>query len=248
LLFTLTGSGVSNLVMARSAIGFTVVVAVCELFAALGSLVVAETVAVLLMDAAAAAVGVTTRVNTPDAPLATLGLVQETVPFAPTAGVVHVQPATGDSETKLTPVGSTSPSETLAAAKGPLLVTVIVYVKLAPTLTDPAEASFVTIKSAAELTVVVVVAELLADVGSVSVAVTLAVLVRVPVAVGVTTMVIVALPPFTIPPRLHVTMPPDSVHTGPVGVTETKVTPVGSVSVSTTLVASAGPPLLTTNV
>ena len=118
----LTTSGV----MARSATGFTVVVAVCELLAALESLVVAETVAVLLMEAAAAAEGVTTSVNTADAPLAKLGFVHVTVPFAPTAGVEHVQPAGAASETKFTLAGSTSLSDTLAANAGPLLVTVIV--------------------------------------------------------------------------------------------------------------------------
>lgn len=126
LLLTAAGSGVSVLVMARSAIGFTVVVAVCELLAALGSLVVELTVAVLLMEAAAPADGVTTSVNVADAPLARLGFVQVTVPFAPTAGVVHVQPAGGASETKFTPAGSASLSEALAAADGPLFVTVIV--------------------------------------------------------------------------------------------------------------------------
>jgi hypothetical protein len=114
------------LVTERSATAFTVVVAVCELLAALESLVVAETVAVLLIDAAAAAVGVTTSVNTADAPLATLGFVQFTVPFAPTAGVVQVHPAGAASETKFTPAGSASLSDALAATAGPLLVTVMV--------------------------------------------------------------------------------------------------------------------------
>jgi hypothetical protein len=230
----------------KSAEELTVVDAVAELLPGVGSGAVEVTLAVF--EIIAAAVGVTTSVNTADAPLARLGFVHVTVPFAPTAGVVHVQPTGDASETKFTPAGSASVSDTLAAGAGPLLVTVIVYVKLAPKVMVPAEASFVTIKSAAELTVVVAVAELLAGVGSGSVAVTVAVFDSIAAAVGVTTMVMVALPLFTIPPRLQVTVPAPCVQTGPVGVTETKVTPAGRVSVSTTFVASRGPALLTTSV
>ena len=56
----------------------------------------------------------------------TIGFVQVTVPLAPTAGVVHDQPATAGSETKVVPAGSVSLHDALAAASGPLFVTVIV--------------------------------------------------------------------------------------------------------------------------
>ena len=49
--------------------------------------------------------GTTTRVNTA-LPTGTDGFVQETVPCAPTAGVVQDQPGALESETKVVPAGS----------------------------------------------------------------------------------------------------------------------------------------------
>ena len=54
-----------------------------------------------------------------------LGFVQETVPVAPTAGVVHDQPPVVDSDTKVVPAGSVSVKLALAALLGPLFVSVI---------------------------------------------------------------------------------------------------------------------------
>jgi hypothetical protein len=51
---------------------------------------------------------------------------QDTVPTAPTAGVMHDQPAGDDNDTKVVPAGSVSDNETEAALLGPALVTVIV--------------------------------------------------------------------------------------------------------------------------
>jgi hypothetical protein len=66
----------------------------------------------------------------------------------------------------------------------------------------------VTERSAEAVTVVVAVVVLFAVLGSASVAVTLALLVIVPPALGaVTVMVTVADPPLAIDPRLHVTVP-----------------------------------------
>jgi len=59
-------------------------------------------------------------------------------------------------------------------------------------------------------------------------AVTEAVLVIIPGTVGSTRMSTVAVAPFPIPPRLHVTVPPDSPHDPWLGVAETKVTVDGS--------------------
>ena len=58
--------------------------------------------------------------------------------------------------------------------------------------------------------------------------VTEAVLVMVPATVGRTTISTVAVTPFPIVPRLHVTIPPDSPHDPWLGVAETKVTLGGS--------------------
>ena len=49
-----------------------------------------------------------------------------------------------DAETKLTPIGSVSVTTTPVAVFGPLLVTVIVYVIVAPTVAGSADAVFVT--------------------------------------------------------------------------------------------------------
>jgi hypothetical protein len=54
-----------------------------------------------------------------------LVFVQEIVPVAPTAGVVHDQLPVVDSETKVVPAGSVSDQLAEAALLGPLFVTVI---------------------------------------------------------------------------------------------------------------------------
>jgi hypothetical protein len=104
-------------------------------------------------------------------------------------------------------------------------------------------------RSAAAVTVVVAVALLFALLGSASVAVTLAVLVIVPPALGaITEIVTVADPPLAIVPRLHVTVPLACVHVPWVAVADTKVTPAGNVSVKVTPLAPLGPALLTLTV
>jgi hypothetical protein len=72
--------------------------------------------------------------------------------------------------------------------------------------------------------------------------VTVAVLEIVPGAVTVTTIVIVTESPAGIFPRLHVTTPALWTHPG---LALTNVTPLGSVSVTTTFVAASGPRLVT---
>ena len=93
-------------------------------------------------------------------------------------------------------------------------------------------------------TVVVVVAELLAVLGSVPLAVTVAVFDRGPAAVGVTTMLTVTAAPLAIEPSGHVTVvvplqPPRE------DVAETNVTVAGSTSVTTALLEASGPALVT---
>src|SRR5437660_9496 len=101
----------------------------------------------------------------------------------------------------------------------------------------------------AALTVVAAVAVLLAALVSVSVEVTAAVLVMLPVVVGARTMMVtVALAPLLMAPRLPVTVVPAVVTVPWLGVAETNVTPAGNVSVSVTLVALPGPALATVTV
>src|SRR5258708_32805143 len=86
-------------------------------------------------------------------------------------------------------------------------------------------------------------AEAVLSAGVASVGVTVAVLVKVPLAVGMTTTVSVALAPPTRFPTGQVTVGSvGGVHEE--GTTETSVTPAGSVSVMTTLVAGWLPTLV----
>ena len=122
-----TGSGLSVLVMLRSADALTVVVAVAELLAGLPSPVADVTVAVLLSTVPATTVGATAvvSVNT-GLPTANDALLQVTAPPLPTAGVVHDQPATAGSETNVVPAGKVSLHDAVLATSGPALETVIV--------------------------------------------------------------------------------------------------------------------------
>lgn len=122
-----TGSGVSSLVTDRSAAVPTVVVAVPLWLPALGSEVVDEAVAVLLitLPAASDASTAVVRVNTA-LPTANAGLEQVTVPPVPIVGVVQLQPASAGSDTNVVPAGNVSLSETVEAESGPLLVAVMV--------------------------------------------------------------------------------------------------------------------------
>src|SRR2546426_11706872 len=92
------------------------------------------------------------------------------------------------------------------AVLGPPLVTLIVYVRFAPTITGSGESVLVIARSAEGLIVVSSVAELLPRLGSNSLALTVAVLLTTPACVGVTTMVTVAEPPFATVPRLQLTV------------------------------------------
>src|SRR5262245_36371017 len=64
---------------------------------------------------------------------------------------------------------------------------------------------------------------------------------------GVTTTIVIggAAPTASGVARVQVTMSEASLQSQPVPVAETKVTPAGSASVATTLVAGLGPPLVT---
>jgi hypothetical protein len=103
--------------------------------------------------------------------------------------------------TNVAPAGRTSVNVTGVDEAGPLLVTIIVYVMFWPARTGSGVSVFVTAKSTvARLTVVAVEAELLEALGSDSEPVTDAIFARVPLAVGITTTVIVDVAPtFNVP-------------------------------------------------
>ena len=86
-----------------------------------------------------------------------------------------------------------------------------------------------------------VAATLLEEIGSVSLPLTTAVFVILPAAVGVTTMVTVAVVSFAIPPILQVTIVAPRAQLPRVAVAETNVTLLGSLSESVTPEARSGP-------
>jgi len=105
----------------------TVVVAVLLSLPGFPSGVEEVTVAVLLIIELAATFGSTLTVSVKtELPTANEGFEHETVPLSPGAGVVHDHPLISGKETKVVPAGSVSLHEALAAASGPLLLTVIV--------------------------------------------------------------------------------------------------------------------------
>ena len=102
------------------ATGVTVVVAVAELLAVLGSVTVDVAVAVLETEAAADAVAVATMVTVTKLPLLMAPRLQFTV-------VVPVQvPVPGVAETNVSPAGKVSVRFTAVAADGPALDTLMV--------------------------------------------------------------------------------------------------------------------------
>jgi len=84
-------------------------------------------VAVLLIVVPAGTVGATATVRVKTAlPTPNEGFEHETVPLSPVSGVMQDQPSGALNAAKVVPAGSGSLHEELAAASGPLLVTVIV--------------------------------------------------------------------------------------------------------------------------
>jgi hypothetical protein len=123
--------GFAERVIPKSAFATTVTVAgVAELFVEVGSPVVELTVAagaVIIVPTATVPGTVTTNVNVAVEVLVKVEpSVQETVPVAPTAGVVQVQPVAAVPEAKVELVGMVVVQVGAAAVDGPLLVTVMV--------------------------------------------------------------------------------------------------------------------------
>jgi hypothetical protein len=122
---TPTGSGESTLVTDTSATDVVVVVSVSLSLPMFGSGVADATVAVLVrMPAPRAGLTATTSVKKSDV-TPKLGFEQETIPAAPTAGVVQDQLPVVESDTNVAAPDSRSVKVALAALFGPLLVMVI---------------------------------------------------------------------------------------------------------------------------
>jgi hypothetical protein len=229
------------LVIERSAEGLTVVDAVEVRSAESGSAVGLDTIAVFAIDGTAEAVGVTVMVIVTLCPLVIVPRVHDTVAVplqVPADGGVTVV------DTHVTVVGSVSVTPTLDAELGPLFVTTMVYVRFCPTSTEPAEAVLAIERSAEGLTVVDAVEVRSAESGSAVGLDTVAVLFRVPVAVGVTVSVIVTVPPLTNVPMVHVTVGVANEHVpddAPAHVADPYVRPLGRLSVTTTPLAVLGP-------
>jgi len=116
------------LAMARSADGDALPVDVELLLPGFVSVVAVVTVAVFGMAVPVRTAGVTLTVSvkTPDASGARDAIEHETVPPAPTAGVVHAHPPGDARETNVVPAGSVSDSATVTAVDGPAFATVSV--------------------------------------------------------------------------------------------------------------------------
>jgi hypothetical protein len=107
------------------------------------------TVAVLLtgVPAAAAASMTTLSVKVATSLASIDGMEQLTVPFAPGAGVMHVQPAGVVMAAKRSGAGRTSVIVTFGASLGPKLVTTMVYCNALPGRTSAGASAFVSPRS-----------------------------------------------------------------------------------------------------
>ena len=152
---------------------------------------------------------------------------------------------------RVSPGPSWSSSRT-SASDGPAFVTLIVNGTMVPGVTGPGGAVFVTMRSAAGITVAVAPATLFAGSGSgVNDELTLATLeidVAVDVADVAMTTVTVTVVPLARLPKLHDTTPPASLHVPCVAVAETNEISGGSVSVRVTSTDVFGPVSVTTSV
>jgi hypothetical protein len=225
----------------------TVVGALAVLFEALGSPVVEETVAVLVMLGAAPAPGFTTIVT-----VTSLGAPAFTVPaLQVTVAVPEHVPWLAAAETNVTLEGSVSETVTPLAGLGPALWTVRVYVRLSPTWTGSGASVFVSWRSAEGVTVVGTLAVLFDETGSAVVAETDAVLVTLgtalwPAVATIVTVTSLGAPALTVPrSQLTVALPEQEPF---VEEAETSVSPAGSASETVTAAAGLGPALWTVSV
>jgi hypothetical protein len=193
-----TELGAPVLVTVRFTAAFTRVVAEATLLAGFVSLVVAaptEAVAVMLVPFAVFALVLSATVILTGLPVltATLGLVQLIVPVAPTAGVVHVQPAGAVTYWKVEFAGTAS-VKVISLTAGPPLVIACAKTMLLPAYTHVPDVAEVLIERSALLPTMLVtsLAVLLAVLYSMPAGTeTVAVFVRGDVAFGATDTVTV---------------------------------------------------------
>ncbi len=149
-----TGFGEAELLMERSACAVTptTVFTVALLLAAFGSAIAELTLAESLMTVPFGVPGFT-RTTTVNIAVVAAGMsaIEHTkVPVPP--GTLHAHPAGGVVDTSVVLAGIVSTNETLVASLGPLLVTVCVYVMLAPAATGFGAPAFAMPRSELELT------------------------------------------------------------------------------------------------
>src|SRR4051794_9329924 len=233
------------LAIARSADALTPVVTDEVLFVGSGSLVVLDTLAVLVRLAAWFGAVTTTVMAGAVTPVATAGRVQatETLPV-----LVQVQPVPV-ADTNTTPAGSVSDTVTLAASDGPSFTTDTEY-DSAPAAVTVGGPVLVIARSAEAVTLVLAAAVLLPRFGSAVVDDTDAEFVRVVVWAGAvtTTAMVGAVAPATRVAAVQVADAfPALLQLQPVPEADTNVTPAGSVSVTDRFAALDGPLFDTTS-
>ena len=238
----------SVLVIDRSAVGTRVSLSVAELFAAVGSVIPAATVAVAVLAkvpvAVDAIVAVSVNVAVP------LGSRSAVVAMLPDPDAGHVDPAEAE-HVHVAPesvAGSVSAMAVAIAADGPAFEATIVYVTVDPGIAVALPSVLVIDTSARRLMVVVSVAELFAGVGSVAPPgkATPAVFDNVPVAVEmrVAFTVKVTEPPDRTLTEAAMLPDPEAGQLEPADAEHVHVTPVrltGMVSVTVADVIADGP-------
>src|SRR5436309_5956014 len=120
----ITGSGLSALVIERSALVPTAMLELALLFPGFGSTVTEPTVAVSLMRVPTGVLLFTLTVRTKVAltPLFKVAMVQVMAPVPPTAGVTHTQPTGTGNDTNVVLAGVAPEKVTVAALAAPPLV------------------------------------------------------------------------------------------------------------------------------
>jgi hypothetical protein len=177
---------------------------------------------------------------------------QLTVPLDPTDGAVQLQPAGAESDTNVVSAGNGRSTVAAVPALGPLLVAVIVHVTFEPAFTGFGTAESVALKSVEGCTRTSIGNELSLSLGSGVVEFTVAVVLKVPEAVGgVDAVIVKAAVPGENAGVVHVTVGaivPGTIalHVQPAGaLTAWNDVPPGSGKTSCTFAASSGPSLLT---
>src|SRR2546426_9537039 len=130
----ITGSGLSALVIERSALVPTAMFELALLFPGFGSTVTEPTVAVSLIRVPPGVLLLTLTVTTKVAlkPLFKVAMVHVMAPVPPTAGVTHAQPTGTGKDTKVVLAGGAPENVTVIALAGPPLVATCVEGMLLP--------------------------------------------------------------------------------------------------------------------